>query len=109
MLKKFEVGKVYCYKSGSGIGVDQCIYDDYYLITRKNEKNIWWKKISVARELYLRANNEKADFKKFEKAVEKRSKINIYKEKEEEYFIDTRESGTKDYIFFEYVDEVELN
>lgn len=108
-MKKFEVGKIYCYKSGSGIGADRCIYDDYYLITRKNEKSIWYKKISVATELYLRETKEKADFNKFEKAVERRSKLNIYEDKEEEYFIDTRESGTKDYIFFEYVKEIELN
>ena len=108
-MKKFEIGKVYCNSSGSGIGADQCIYDDYYLITRKTEKSIWWKKISVARELYSRATNEKADFKKFEKAVEKRSKLNIYEDKEEEYFIDTRKSGYQDYIFFEYTKEIELN
>lgn len=108
MEKKFEVKKVYSHKTGSGIGADHCSYCDYYLITRKTEKSIWWKKISVITELYSRDTNEKADFKKFEKAVERRSKLNIYKEKEE-YFIDTHESGYQDYIFFEYTKEVELN
>ncbi|MDD7616962.1 MAG: hypothetical protein PUJ85_06420 [bacterium] len=104
-MEKFEIGKVYLRKSGCGIGADHCSYCDYYLITRKNEKSIWWKKISITTELYSRDTNEKADFKKFEKAVEKRSKLNIYKENEE-YFIDTHESGYKDYIFVKYAKEV---
>lgn len=103
-MEKFEVGKIYSQKNGSGCGYDECISYDYYLITRKTEKSIWWKKISVAVEVYGKAVDEKADFKKFEKAVEKRSKIGIYKD--EEYFIDTRESGCKDYIFFKYAKEV---
>ena len=103
-MEKFEVGKIYSYKRGSGSGYDECRYYDYYLITRKTEKSIWWKKISVAVEVYGKAINEKADFKKFEKAVEKRSKIGIYED--EEYFIYTRESGCQDYIFFKYAKEV---
>ena len=107
-MEKFEVGKIYSNKRGSGSGYDECISYDYYLITRKTEKSIWWKKISVAVEVYGKAVDEKADFKKFEKAVEKRSKIGIDYEGEE-YFIDTRESGVKEYIFFKYAKEVELN
>ena len=103
-MEKFEVGKIYSYKRGSGSGYDECRYYDYYLITRKTEKSIWWKKISVAVEVYGKTVDEKADFKKFEKAVEKRSKIGIYED--EEYFIDTRESGCQDYIFFKYTKEV---
>ena len=103
-MEKFEVGKIYSYKKGSGSGCDECISYDYYLITRKTEKSIWWKKISVEVEVYGKVVNEKADFKKFEKAVEKRSKIGIYED--EEYFIDTRESGCQDYIFFKYTKEV---
>ena len=103
-MEKFEVGKIYSYKRGSGSGYDECRYYDYYLITRKTEKSIWWKKISVAVEVYGKVVDEKADFKKFEKAVEKRSKIGIYEDKE--YFIDTRESGYQDYIFFKYTKEV---
>ena len=106
-MEKFEVGKVYSYKSGSGAGYDECISYDYYLITRKTEKSIWWKKISVAVEVYGKAVNEKADFKKFEKAAEKRSKIGVYEN--EEYFIDTPEFGSQKYIFFKYAKEVELN
>ena len=106
-MKKFEVGKVYSNKRGSGCGYDECISYDYYLITRKTEKSIWWKKISAAVEVYGKDINEKADFKKFEKAVEKRSKIGIYEG--DEYFIYTRESGCQDYIFFKYAEEVELN
>ena len=106
-MKKFEIGKIYSYEKSSGAGYDQCISCNYYLITRKTEKSIWYKKISVAVEIYGKAVNEKADLKDFEKAVEKRSKIGIYEE--EEYFIDTRESGVKDYIFFKYAKEVELN
>ena len=106
-MEKFEVGKVYSNERGSGSGYDECRDCDYYLITRKTEKSIWWKKISVAVEVYGKAINEKADFKKFEKAAEKRSKIGIYED--EEYFIDTRESGVKEYIFFKYAKEVELN
>ena len=103
-MEKFEVGKIYSHKKGSGSGYDECRDCDYYLITRKTEKSIWWKKISVAVEVYGKAVDEKADFKKFEKAVEKRSKIGIYED--EEYFIDTRKSGCQDYIFFEYAKEV---
>ena len=103
-MEKFEVGKIYSYKKDSGCGYDECISYDYYLITRKTEKSIWWKKISVEVEVYGKVVNEKADFKKFEKAVEKRSKIGIYED--EEYFIDTRESGCQDYIFFKYTKEV---
>ena len=101
-MKKFEIGKIYSYESGSGIGYDECRYRDYYLITRKNEKSIWWKKISVTTELYSRATNEKADFKKFENAVEKRSKLSIY---------DNAEcfANANDYIFFKYAKEIELN
>ena len=106
-MKKFEVGKIYSYKRGSGIGYDECISYDYYLITRKSEKSIWWKKISVAVEVYGKAVNEKAELKDFEKATEKRSKIGIYEE--EEYFIDTPEFGSQNYIFFKYTKEVELN
>ena len=103
-MEKFEVGKIYSYKKGSGCGYDECCDCDYYLITRKTEKSIWWKKISVAVEVYGKAVDEKADFKKFEKAVEKRSKLSIYED--EEYFIDTRKSGCQDYIFFKYAKEV---
>ena len=106
-MKKFEVGKVYSYERGSGSGYDECRDRDYYLITRKTEKSIWYKRISVAVEVYGKAIDEKADFKKFEKAVEKRSKIGIYEG--DEYFIYTRESGCQDYIFFKYTKEVELN
>lgn len=107
MAKNFEIGKIYLRKSGSGIGADHCSYCDYYLITRKTDKSIWWKKISVITELYSRDTNEKADFKKFEKAVEKRSKLKVYENNE--YFIDTHESGYQDYIFFKYAEEIELN
>ena len=106
-MEKFEIGKVYSYKRGSGAGYDECISYDYYLITRKTEKSIWWKKISVAVEVYGKATKEKADFKKFEKAAEKRSKIGIYED--EEYFIDTPEYGSQEYNFFKYAKEVELN
>ena len=103
-MEKFEVGKIYSHKNSSGCGYDECISYDYYLITRKTEKSIWWKKISVAVEVYGKAVDEKANFKKFEKAVEKRSKLKVYED--EEYFIDTRESGCQDYIFFKYTKEV---
>ena len=93
-MEKFEVGKIYSYKRGSGCGYDECRYYDYYLITRKTEKSIWYKRISVAVELYGKDTNEKADFKKFEEAVEKRSKIGIYEDGE--FFIYTRESGCQD-------------
>ena len=107
-MEKFEVGKIYSYKKGSGCGYDECISYNYYLITRKTEKSIWWKKISITTELYSRDTNEKADFKKFEKAVERRSKIGIDHDGEE-YFIDTYESGYQDYIFIKYAKEIELN
>ena len=106
-MEKFEIGKIYSYKRGSGIGYDECIFYDYYLITRKTEKSIWWKKISVVVELYDKAVDEKADLKEFENAVEKRSKIGVYEN--EEYFIDTRESGVQEYNFFKSAKEVELN
>ena len=106
-MEKFEVGKIYSYKRGSGSGYDECRYYDYYLITRKTEKSIWYKRISVAVELYGKATNEKADFKKFEEAVEKRSKIGSYEGGES--FIYTYECGWQDYIFSKYAEEVELN
>ena len=74
-MEKFEIGKIYSYERGSGSGYDECRDCDYYLITRKTEKSIWYKRISVAVELYGKFVNEKADFNKFEEAVEKRSKI----------------------------------
>ena len=46
--------------------------------------------------------------KEFEKAVERRSKIGISHE-DDEYFIDTHESGYQDYIFIKYTKEIELN
>ena len=107
-MERFEIGKIYLRKSGSGIGADHCSYYTYYLITRRSEKSIWWKKISITTELYSRDTNEKADFKKFEKAVERRSKIGIDSEGKE-YFIDTRESGYQEYIFIKYTKEIELN
>ena len=103
-MEKFEVGKIYSYERGSGSGYDECRDCDYYLITRKTEKSIWYKRISVAVEVYGKSVDEKADFKKFEKAVEKRSKIGIYED--EEYFIDTPEFGSQNYIFFKYTKEV---
>ena len=102
--KKFEAGKIYSYKSGNGIGYDECIYRDYYLITRKTEKSIWYKKISVEVVSYGKAVKEKADFKKFEKAVEKRSKLSEYDGGE--CFSYKRESGCQDYIFVKYAEEV---
>ena len=107
-MKKFEIEKIYSYERSSGIGFDSCSYCDYYLITRKSEKSIWWKKISVTTELFGAPFDEKADFKKFEKAVERRSKIGIDSESEE-YFIDTKESGYQEYIFIKYAKEIELN
>ena len=107
-MEKFEIGKIYLRKSGSGIGADHCSCNDYYLITRRSEKSIWWKKISIITELYSRETKEKADFKKFEKAVERRSKIGINHDGGE-YFIDTHESGYQDYIFIKYAKKVELN
>ena len=106
-MKKFEVGKIYAYKRGSGCGYDECRYYDYYLITRKTEKSIWYKRISVAVELYGKFVNEKADFNKFEEAVEKRSKIGRYEDGES--FIYTYDFGWQEYIFFKYAEEVELN
>ena len=103
-MEKFEVGKIYSYERGSGSGYDERRDCDYYLITRKTEKSIWYKRISVAVESYGKAVDEKADFKKFEKAVEKRSKLSIYEGGE--CFIYTRESGCQDYIFFKYTKEV---
>ena len=103
-MEKFEVGKIYSYERGSGSGYDECRDRDYYLITRKNEKSIWWKKISVAVEVYGKAVDEKADFKKFENAVEKRSKLSEYDGGE--CFSYKRESGCQDYIFFKYTKEV---
>ena len=70
-MGKFEIGKIYSKKSGCGIGADHCSYCDYYLITRRSEKSIWWKKISITTELYSRDTNEKADFKKFDVTVTK--------------------------------------
>ena len=102
-MAKFEIGKIYSNECGSGIGADHCSYCDYYLITRKNEKSIWYKKISVAVEVYGKAVDEKADFKKFEKAVEKRSKLSEYDGGE--CFSYKRESGCQDYIFFKYAKE----
>lgn len=107
-MEKFEIGKVYSYERRSGIGYDECTYCDYYLITRKTEKSIWYKKISAAVEIFGSAINEKVDFNKFEKAVERRSKIGLDSENEE-YFIDKRDSGCQDYIFLKYTEEVELN
>ena len=107
-MAKFEIGKIYSKKSGCGIGADHCSYCDYYLITRRSEKSIWWKKISITTELYSRDTNEKADFKKFEKAVERRSKLSINHDGGE-YFIDTKESGYQEYIFIKYAKEIELN
>ena len=106
-MKKFEVGKIYAYKRGYGIGYDECRYYDYYLITRKTEKSIWYKRISVAVELYGKFVDEKADFNKFEEEVEKRSKIGRYEDGES--FIYTDECGWQEYIFFKYAEEVELN
>ena len=105
-MEKFEVGKIYSYERGSGSGYDECRDCDYYLITRKTEKSIWYKRISVTVELYGKFVNEKADFNKFEEAVEKRSKIGSYEGGES--FIYTYECGWQDYIFFKYAEEVEL-
>lgn len=99
MENKFEVGKIYVNKHGCGIGYDECVFNDYYLITRKTEKTIWWKKISKATILYGEPINEKADFSKFETAEEKRSKIKFYKDAEK--FDDRYET-----IYFDYAKEV---
>ena len=56
-MEKFEVGKIYSYERGSGSGYDKCRDCDYYLITRKTEKSIWYKRISVAVESYGKAVN----------------------------------------------------
>ena len=99
MEKKFEVGKIYVNDHGCGIGYDECVWNDYYLVTRKSEKSIWWKKITKAKILYGKIIDEKPDFSKFETAEEKRSKIRLYEG--EEVFDDKRET-----IFFDYAKEV---
>ena len=99
MEKKFEVGKIYVNEHGCGIGYDECVWNDYYLITRKTEKSIWWKKITKAKIYYGKIIEEKPDFSKFETAEEKRSKISLYKD--EEKFVDRYET-----IFFDYAKEV---
>ena len=106
-MKKFEVGKIYSFKESSGCGYDECSFCNYYLITRKTEKSIWYKRISVAVELYGKLVNEKADFNKFEKAAEKRSKINPYEDWEG--FMYTYKPGWQDYICLKHAKEVELN
>ena len=105
-MEKFEVGKIYSYERGSGSGYDECRDCDYYLITRKTEKSIWYKRISVTLELYGKFVNEKPDLNKFEEAVEKRSKIGRYEDGES--FIYTDECGWQDYIFFKYAEEIKL-
>ena len=95
MEKKFEVGKIYVNDHGCGIGYDECVWNDYYLITRKSEKSIWWKKITKAKILYGKIIDEKPDFSKFETAEEKRSKISLYKDAEN--FVDRYETVYVDY------------
>ena len=99
MEKKFEIGKIYLHTHGCGIGYDECVWRDYYLITRKSEKSIWWKKITLAKILYGKIIDDEPDFSKFETAEEKRSKISLYKD--EETFADRYET-----IFFDYAKEV---
>ena len=99
MEKKFEVGKIYLNTHGCGIGYDECVWRDYYLITRKTEKSIWWKKITLAKILYGKIIDEKPDFSKLETAEEKRSKIKLYKDAEN--FDDRYET-----VYVEYAKEV---
>ena len=99
MEKKFEVGKIYLHTRGSGIGYDECVWREYYLITRKTEKSIWWKKITLAKILYGKIIDEKPDFSKFENAEEKRSKISLYKDAEN--FVDRYET-----VYVDYAEEV---
>ena len=99
MEKKFEVGKIYVNKHGCGIGYDECVFNEYYLITRKTEKTIWWKKMSLATILYGEPIDEKPDFSKFETADEKKSKIKLYKDSE--YFADRYEN-----VYIDYAKEV---
>ena len=99
MEKKFEVGKVYLHTHGCGIGYDECVWRDYYLITRKTEKSIWWKKITLAKIYYGKIIEEKPDFSKFETAEEKRSKIKLYKDAEN--FDDRYET-----VYVDYAEEV---
>ena len=99
MEKKFEIGKIYKHTHGCGIGYDECVWNDYYLITRKTEKTIWWKKITKASIYYGKIIDEKPDFSKFETAEEKRSKIKLYKDAEN--FDDRYET-----VYVEYAKEV---
>ena len=99
MEKKFEVGKVYADKRGCGCGYDECLWEACYLITRKSEKSIWWKKVIVTEEIYGKYINEKLDFEDFETKDEKRSKISLYEDAE--CFNDK-----DDIIFFEHAKEV---
>lgn len=99
MEKKFEVGKIYVNKHGCGCGYDECVFNDYYLITRKTEKTIWWKKMSLATILYGEIIDEKPDFSEFETADEKKSKIKLYKDSE--YFADRYEN-----VYIDYAKEV---
>ena len=99
MEKKFEVGKIYVHDHGCGVGYDECVWNDYYLITRKTEKSIWWKKITLAKILYGKIIDEKPDFSKFETTKEKRSKLSLYEDAEN--FDDRYET-----IFIKYAEEV---
>lgn len=103
MEKKFEIGKIYAYKKGCGTGYDKCVWNVHYLITRKSEKSVWWKKVIVIEELYGKDINEKLDFKDFENKDEKRSKLRLYKNvyEYEESFNDK-----DDTVFFDFVKEV---
>jgi len=47
MSKTFEVGKIYVNFKHCGIGYDECVYAEYYLIERKSEKSIWARKAVV--------------------------------------------------------------
>lgn len=111
-MKKFEVGKIYVNFDHCGIGYDECVYAEYYLIERKSEKSIWARKAVIniclyGKDIISKEDAINIDPEKLSFSEINRSKLYISDRDNDEYFYYNDPRYTcKDYINVNYCKEV---
>lgn len=112
-MKKFEVGKIYVDFKHCGIGYDECVYAQYYLIDRKSEKSIWVSKAEVNICLYgkdLMSKEEAINIDPVKLCFDEevyRSKLYISDRDQDEFFYYNDPRYTfKDYVNVNYCKEI---
>lgn len=111
-MTKFEVGKIYVKFKQCGIGYDENVYAEYFLIERKSEKSIWARKAEVniclyGNDIMSREEAINIDPAKLAFSEINRSKLNVSDRDNDEYFYYNDPRFTfKDYVNVNYCKEV---